>query len=380
MKLCYLDHCATTPPSAEVVEAMRVSMETAFYNPSSPYGPAIAVEKMLDTCRQMLLERTGGQRVIFTSGGTEANNLAILGHLDSAHRSGRVLFSAGEHPSVREACRQAAALGFDVKEIPLLDNGVCDMEALESLAGADTVLICLMQVNNETGAIQPLEEAAQLIKRICPEAWLHVDGVQGFLRCPMNMKAMGVDSFSLSGHKIHAPKGIGALALSDSKRLAPCILGGGQEAGLRSGTENTPGIVGLLAAVQDYPRDHHMRTLKVLLYEKLKAGVPELIVNGPAPDGPDAADHILNLSFPPVRAETMLHALEARGVYVSQASACSAKKNKHSQTLSAMGVPVSALESALRFSLSPYTTREEIDMAVNACLEAYQALRPFTRR
>jgi cysteine desulfurase len=377
--MVYLDNAATTKPTEKVMEAVQTSMAEAFFNPSALYRPAVEVSKSIESCRMLIKESLKADHVVFTSGGTEANNLAISGLIAKQRQGGRVLFSKAEHASVSAVC-QALPNGFLAEGIPLQSDGGIDLEAFEAMLKPDTSLVCLMQVNNETGAIQPLEEAARLMKRNCPEAWLHVDGVQGFLRRPMNMKAMGVDSFSLSGHKIHAPKGIGALALSDSKRLAPCILGGGQEAGLRSGTENTPGIAGLLAAVQDYPQDHHMSTLKVLLYEKLKAGVPELIVNGPAPDGPDAADHILNLSFPPVRAETMLHALEARGVYVSQASACSAKKNKHSQTLSAMGVPVSALESALRFSLSPYTTREEIDMAVNACLEAYQALRPFTRR
>ncbi len=355
-------------------------METAFYNPSSPYGPAIAVEKMLDTCRQMLLERTGGQRVIFTSGGTEANNLAILGHLDSAHRSGCVLFSAGEHPSVREACRQAAAMGFDVKEIPLLDNGVCDMEALESLAGADTVLICLMQVNNETGAIQPLRQALEVRTRKCPGAHVHVDGVQGFLRLPFRLEEVGSSSYTLSAHKIRGPKGIGALVTSGGAWLSPRVYGGGQEGGLRSGTENTPGITGMMKAVETYPASHRMRDMKQLLYNRLRAAIPSMAPIGPDPSSCEAADHILCLSFPPVRSEPMMNMLAQAGVYVGIGSACGSKRQKVSMVLQAMRVPRHVAECAIRFSLGPETDEAVITYAADACIAGYQALKRYTRR
>ncbi len=377
--MIYLDNAATTKPSMAVVEAVNASMTAGFFNPSALYKPAVEASKLVDGCRKLIMDKVKADQLVFTSGGTEANNLAIMGFIARQRKGGRVLYSQAEHASVKAAC-QALPDHFVSEGIPLNADGRINLSAFEEMIKPDTLLVCLMQVNNETGAIQPLEKAAQLIKAKCPGAWLHVDGVQGFLRRPMNMRLLGIDSYAMSGHKVHAPKGIGALALSGKNAILPRVVGGGQEAGLRSGTENTPGIAGLMAAVEQYPSEHQMRALKIALYEKLRNAIPGLIVNGPAPDSPDAADHIINLSFPPVRAETMLHALEAREVYVSQGSACSAKKRKHSETLSAMGASVPALESALRFSLSPFTTMADIETAVEACVETYQALKSFTRR
>lgn len=377
--MVYLDNAATTRPAPEVVEAVLASMSEGFFNPSAIYGPAVQVNREIESCRNHIKSTLGADSVVFTSGGTEANSLAIMGCLAGLRQGGKVLYSLGEHPSVRAAC-QALPHGFTAIGIPLTQDGLIDLAALDGLLTADTALICLMQVNNETGAVQPLGALAALAKQRCPSAWLHVDGVQGFLRLPMGLKKLGIDSYALSGHKIHGPKGIGALALGGKKTLKPQMLGGGQEAGLRSGTENTPGIAGLKAAIESFPRTQAMRALKIRLFEQLRRGIPELIVNGPDPAGHDAADHIINLAFPPVRAETMLHALEARDVFVSHGSACSSRKSRHSETLKAMGAGKAALEGAIRFSLSPYTTEQEIDQAANACVEAYLALKQYTRR
>lgn len=378
--MVYLDNAATTRPSQAVLEAVGESMGAeSFFNPSAVYKPAVAAARRLEAARQLIAGRLQADQLIFTSGGTEANNLAILGHLTGLRRGGRVLYSMGEHPSVQAAC-EAAPAGFSAEGIPLEASGRVSLSALEGMLDEDTAMVCVMQVNNETGAIQPLQEVASLIRQKAPGAWFHVDGVQGFLRVPVRMRDTRIDSYALSGHKIHAPKGIGALALGGKKQLKARQVGGGQENGLRSGTENTPGIAGLTAAVAGFPQDHAMRSLKALLYQKLREGIGELILNGPEPGSPEAADHILNLSFPPVRAETMLHALEGKGVYVSHGSACSSRKAKHSQTLRAMGASPAALDSAVRFSLSPYTTEAEIDMAAQACIAAYHALKSFTRR
>ena len=377
--MVYLDNAATTQPTLAVIEAVNLSLSTGFFNPSALYKPAVAAAKEMDSCRQQIKDRLQAEQVIFTSGGTEANNLAILGQLSGSRQGGRVLYSLGEHPSVKAAC-QALPEGFLATGIPLNREGVVDMEAFSRLLGPDTRLVCVMQVNNETGAIQPLLEAAKLIKEKAPGAWLHVDGVQGFLRLPVRLKDFGIDSYALSAHKVHGPKGIGALALGGKKPIKPHLFGGGQEAGMRSGTENTPGIAGLVAAIQGFPSTQEMRARKLRLYEGLRAVIPALLVNGPDPYGPSACDHILNLSFPPVRAETMLHALSAKGVYVSHGAACSSRKSRHSETLKAMGIGQAALDGALRFSLSPYNTDEEINTAVNAVKEAYQALKEFTRR
>ena len=236
-----------------------------------------------------------------------------------------------------------------------------------------------MQVNNEVGAVQPLEEVVKLRDQVCPEAVFHVDGVQGFLRLPVFL-SNSIDSYALSAHKIHGPKGIGALALGKRSRLSPLIVGGGQENGLRSGTENTPGIAGLEAAVTHYSEVRNMRALKDRLLSLLREDLPEVSVNGPNPQSPLACDHILNVSFPPVRAETMMHALEGMGVYVSHGSACSSKRRKASPVLTAMGLSRERMDCAIRFSLSPFTTPGEIEYAAVSCVSAYKSLAKYKRR
>ena len=358
-------------------------MQAGYFNPSAVYGPALETEKMMRACRETLLRsvhaRTGSQAV-FTSGGTEADNLAILGRLSGMRGGGRILYSAGEHPAVKEACLAAEAMGFEAHSVPYDHTGAVDLDALEKLMTPDTRLICCMQVNNETGAIQPLSEIAALRARRAPEAHFHVDGVQGFLRVPFDMPGVQADSYALSGHKIHGPKGIGALILAPGVRVHPRALGGGQESGLRSGTENTPGIAGLLAAVEAYPLENGMRQVKLHLWQRLREAIPDAAVNGPAPDSDLAAPHILNVSLPPVRSETMLHALEGAGIYVGMGSACSSHKQKVSAELRAMNTPQRLAESALRFSLCPENTLAEMEQVAAACGQNYAVLSKFQRR
>ncbi|MCI5564371.1 MAG: cysteine desulfurase [Clostridiales bacterium] len=376
----YLDNSATTRPSEAVVAAMAKCMREGYFNPSALYAPALQSAKMLREGREALLaavHASAGSRVVFTSGGTEADNLAVLGSL-SAQRGGDILYSAGEHPAVREAC--LSVKGLNAKVIPYTRAGLVDLDALEGLLSPETRLICCMQVNNETGAIQPLARIARLRDRLAPDALLHVDGVQGFLRVPVDMSALKIDSYALSGHKLHAPKGIGALIAGPRVRLRAQLLGGGQEGALRSGTENTPGIAGLIAAVRDYPRDADIRSVKMRLWALLQAIVPGAVVNGPAPDSDDAAPHILNVSLPPVRSETMLHALEAKEIYVGMGSACSSHKQKISPVLESMHVPRSVAESALRFSLCPENTQEEMERTAQAVGQCYALLAKYQRR
>ncbi|MBQ9300522.1 MAG: cysteine desulfurase [Clostridia bacterium] len=380
--ICYLDNSATTRPRESVVGAMNACMLEGFYNPSALYAPAVRVEKQLTACREVVAAelRADAKRVVFTSGGTEADNLAILSLL-SDRRGGRVLFTVGEHPAVRVPCEYLRGHGFDVREIPYDAAGVVRLDALEELLTPDTRMICVMQVNNETGAVMPLREIAALRDKHCPQALFHVDGVQGFLRMPVDMRALGIDSYALSGHKIHGPKGIGALVYGERARIVPRALGGGQEKNLRSGTENVPGILGLMEAVAAYPRDNAMQAVKMRLYERLRAIAGEnFYVNGPLPDSAAAAPHILNCSLVPVRSETMIYALEADQVYVAAGSACSSHKQKVSTVLSAMQVPRRVAESALRFSLSPFTTAEEIDYAAECIAKHYELLKRYERR
>lgn len=379
----YLDNSATTRVCDAAAAAVMQCMQAGYFNPSAVYGPALETEKMMRACRETLLRsvhaRTGSQ-AIFTSGGTEADNLAILGRLSGMRGGGRILYSAGEHPAVKEACLAAEAMGFEAHSVPYDHTGAVDLDALEKLMTPDTRLICCMQVNNETGAIQPLSEIAALRARRAPEAHFHVDGVQGFLRVPFDMPGVQADSYALSGHKIHGPKGIGALILAPGVRVHPRALGGGQESGLRSGTENTPGIAGLLAAVEAYPLENGMRQVKLHLWQRLREAIPDAAVNGPAPDSDLAAPHILNVSLPPVRSETMLHALEGAGIYVGMGSACSSHKQKVSAVLRAMNTPQRLAESALRFSLCPENTLAEMEQVAAACGQNYAVLSKFQRR
>jgi cysteine desulfurase len=380
----YLDNSATTRPSQPVIEAVTAAMRDGFYNPSSPYGPALAAEKRMDDCRALLLKQVqaGAGEVIFTAGGTEADNLAILGFLSTVKKPGKVLYTAVEHPAVKQSCLAAERMGHTAVAIPVLHDSTVDLDALAALMDDSVHLICIMQVNNETGAIQPLKEIAALRDRLCPKAAIHVDGVQGFMRVPISMQSLNIQSYALSSHKIHGPKGVGALVLQKGHKVGPREFGGGQEKGLRSGTENTPGIAGLYAAVETYPKDAaaKMMSLKRRLYEKLQDALPGVNINGPELNSAACGPHVLNVSFRPVRSETMLYALAGDGIYVSMGSACSSRRQKVSETLKAMAVNQWDAECAIRFSLSPYTTEAEIDYAVERVREHYATLSKFVRR
>ena len=375
----YLDNSATTRVCPQAAEAMVKCMREEYYNPSALYAPALAAQKNMRACRDEILKAVHApmaSKVVFLSGGTEADNLAILGRASKV-RTGKVLYSAGEHPAVKEACQSS---GLEAIEISYDHRGIVNLDALKALLSSDVMLICCMQVNNETGAIQPLKEIGRLRDEKAPHAHFHVDGVQGFLRVPFDMTACGADTYALSGHKIHAPKGIGALVMGPRVQLNPRQVGGGQEGALRSGTENTPGIAGLLAAIQAYPKENGMRENKLLLWQLIKEAIPEAVYNGPAPNSADAAPHILNVSLPPVRSETMLHALEGEGVYVGMGSACSSFKQRISPVLKAMNTPQKYAETALRFSLSPENTAEEMRQTVEAIQRQHAVLAKFQRR
>lgn len=378
--MAYLDNSATTRPCPEAVEAMVHCMTEGFYNPSSVYRPAVDAFRELRDCRRMLLEAVHGSEcdLIFTSGGTEANNLAILGAVHRMRGPQVLAVSAVEHPSVREAFEALAAEGHDVRFIGVDEHGELRWDELEMALNDGASLVSCMQVNNESGA---LLDAERLRRTVNGRALIHVDGVQGFLRAPFDMK--NADLYTLSGHKIHGPKGIGALVVRKGIRLAPRQIGGGQENGMRSGTENTPGIAGLKAAVQAMiamgpGMPEALMKKKLHLIEAFRAAVPELMINGPDPE--QAAPHIVNISFPDVRGEVMLHALEGEGVYASTGSACSSKKRKVSNVLLSMGISPARAEWALRFSLSPHTTIQEIDEAAAKLGVIYDVLKRFKRR
>ena len=383
MEPIYLDNSATTRPCPAAVQAMQDALSVHWHNPSALYKPALEAEKLVRAARTDCLRAAGapaGSRLVFTSGGTEADNLAILGHMRGVRQPGRVLMLQVEHPAVRSCAEELRRMGHQVQEIPVTAQGTADLDWLEGRLGPDVRMLCVMQVNNETGAIQPLRQIAALRDRLCPQAALHVDGVQGFLRVPMDWQ--GVQSYAFSGHKIHACKGIGGLIVRQGHKLTPLLHGGGQEQGERSGTENTPGILAMAAAVRAFPAESvsAMRACKRQLWQAVREKVPGCAVNGPEPDSPDSAPHILNLSLPPVRSQTMLFALEGEGIYVSAGSACSSHQQKVSAVLNAMGLPARLAESALRFSLCPENTPAQMELVAEAIARQWQLLSRYVRR
>ena len=380
MAFAYLDNSATTRPCEAAVAAMERALREEWYNPSAVYKPSVEAFRSLRDGRQRLLNAVGGAGcdAVFTSGGTESNNLAILGAVGRMRGRQVLAVSAVEHPSVREAFSLLAEQGHDVRVIGVDAAGQLKWDELEAALDDGASLVSCMQVNNETGAVL---DAARLHDTVNGRALIHVDGVQGFLRVPFDMKL--ADLYTVSSHKLHGPKGVGALVVKKGVRLKPHHVGGGQESGLRSGTENTPGIAGMDAAIaelvhmgSDMPEK--LMAKKLRLVQAVREVVPDVIVNGPDPAA--GAPHIVNLGFPGVRGEVMLHALEGDGVYVSTGSACSSKKLKVSGVLTAMGIRPQVAEWAVRFSLSPHTTEEEIDYAARRIGAQYDLLKRFQRR
>lgn len=379
--MIYLDNSATTRTMDVAAEAAKKYMTEEFFNPAAAYSPAVREERAVNGARKTIGSaiNAGLDEIIFTSGGTESNNMAILGSLKAMRGRGRIIVGSTEHPSVYEVYKSLACQ-YDVVEAPVDNTGMIDLKRLESLITPDTRLVSVMQVNNEVGAVNDAETIRRMLRRRAPEALLHVDGVQGFLKVPFDAK--NCDLYSISGHKIHAPKGIGALYLRQGTKFAGGQIGGGQEKNLRSGTTNTPGIMGMEAAVRNYLDniDEYrcaMRSCKMRLAKNLTE-LPDVLLNGPAPE--QGAPHILNASFMGVRGEVLLHTLEEKEIYVSTGSACSAHKKGRNRILNAMGVIGDRQEGAIRFSFCPFNTIEEMDVVAEEISTIIAMLRRFKRR
>lgn len=383
--MIYLDNSATTRPFDGVIDAMDRSMREAYYNASAAYKPAVDVDRALRACRKLIASQLGAQEdeVYFTSGGTESDNLAILGVAATLRHPANFVCSAIEHPAVLETIRRVEAMGHEVRYMPIDRRGVVDLAACEVLFDERTALVSCMQVSNETGAIQPIAELARMARAKNKDVRVHVDGVQGFMRVPMHMGRMGVDLYALSGHKVHGPKGVGALVVRKGVRLVPQMTGGGQEKNLRSGTYNSPAILGLGEAVREMAarRDDLARIaqMKARLFALLseEEGVT---LNGPAVDDAQSAPHILSVSFAGVRGEVMRNALEGEGVLVSTGSACASHKQKVSGTLRAMGLSTEQADGTIRISLGMMNTMDEMDEAAARMLALYRQLRAYRRR
>ena len=373
--MAYLDNSATTavyPASAALAVRM---MTECFGNPSSLHTLGFEAEQQMTAARKQIAALISAEpdAVIFTSGGTEANNLALLGAAEAKKRDGKhVLTSQTEHPSVSAACDRLEALGFEVERLAPRPDGNIDPEAVYAACRPDTVLVSLMTVNNETGARFPWETVHAEIRRRAPRAILHTDAVQAAGKLALSVQKMGVDLLSMSGHKLHAPKGVGALYVRKGVRLTPpAALGGGQEKGRRSGTENVPGIVAFGDAASRLPApaeaDQLYRSLRDTLLDGLRAFsgiVPHLPENG--------VPYIVNFSMPGFKSETLLHFLAQRQVYVSGGSACA--KGHKSPVLTAMGLPANEIDSALRVSFSDQNTKDDVQALLDALRDARDTL------
>lgn len=370
----YLDNSATTRVCKAAADKALYMMTECYGNPSSLHSKGFAAEREMAAARESIAERLGAQpgEIYFTSGGTESDNLAILGAAHAKRRSGsRIVTTAIEHPAVLNTMAQLEKEGFEVVYVQPEADGNIPAEKFAAAIDAKTILVSVMAVNNETGAVLPLKEIAGIIKRRRSPALFHTDAVQAFCKQPLSMKKLGVDLISVSGHKVHAPKGVGALAVRSGVRILPHSFGGGQERGLRPGTEGVPQICAFGAAARAMPAEREaeetVRAVRNHLLERL-AEMPEVTLNSPE----NAVPYIVNLSAGRVRAETMLHFLAERGIYVSSGSACG--KAKPSHVLAAMGLAKDRIETSLRVSLSAENTREEIDAFADALLLGMRTL------
>ncbi len=377
----YLDSCATTRPFDEVIALGDRIQRENYANPSSLHSKGIAAERLLSDARREIasvLQRREDE-IYFTSGGTEANNLAIKGVAYRRRQPrGHIITSQAEHPSVLNCCRQLEEEGFTVTFLPVDSCGRLDLEALSKAVNRETILVSIIHINNEIGTIQPVEEIGAIIKGANPRTLYHIDGVQSFARIPVALQRWQADLFSCSAHKIHGPKGAGALWVRKGVSLQPLFQGGGQERTIRPGTENTVAIAGFgLAARLSEARREDDFTLQHRLKEELYSGLQragvEVQLNGPPPG--EAAPHILNLSFPGTKAEVLLRFLEEKGIFVSAGSACHSRHPEPSHVLAAVGLTGERLHSALRFSLSSFNHSAEIARAVELIAAAVQELK-----
>ena len=380
----YFDNSATTRCYPEVAEIVVKTMTEDFGNPSAMHLKGVEAEKYVREAAQTLAKilKVIEKEIIFTSGGTESNNLALFGGADANKRSGNhIITTSVEHAAVGQPAERLEQMGYEVTIVPVDHRGVVQLEALEKALRPDTILVSTMYVNNEVGAVMPVEEIAKLVHEKSPKALYHVDAIQAFGKYRIYPKKAGIDMLSVSSHKIHGPKGVGFLYINEKARIQPQILGGGQQAGMRSGTDNVPGIAGLGVAAKmvytDFDKKiEHMYQLKERLAEGFLK-LPDVRLNGM--EIREGAPQILSASFLGVRSEVLLHTLEEKGIYVSAGSACSSHKRKAAGTLSAMGMEAAQRESTLRFSFSEENTFEEVDYALEVIGQVLPMLRRYSR-
>ncbi len=373
--IVYLDNSSTTKPCVEAIDAVNIALKEFWGNPSSLHILGMEAENAVSEARQNIaaLLKCREDELVFTGSGTEGNNTAILGAVKSrAKRGNRIVTTSIEHPSVLETIKLLEAEGFEMVYLKPDTSGQVSVEDINNAINDKTILVSIMMTNNETGAIQPVEAAVSAVKQVNAPALIHCDGVQAFGKMPIDLKKLGVDLFTASAHKIHGPKGIGILYIKKGVTIKPYIVGGGQEKGMRSGTESVPLICSFGAAVKALPNMQKglesMKALNSYAREKL------LNLDGIAINSPDSAlPFILNISVLGYRSETLLHFLENEGIFVSSGSACA--KGQGSYVLREMGLERKRVDSALRLSFSRFNTKADIDRLYNALNKAKERLR-----
>ena len=380
----YFDNSATTRVLDCVRDIVVKTMTEDYANPAAKHRRGMEAEQYIRQARQEIARtmKVSEKEILFTSGGSESNNLALIGGALANQRAGKHIISTSiEHPSVYNPLAALEDMGFDVTFLPVDRDGHISLKELGDAVRDDTILVSVMYVNNEVGAVEPVEEISRVIQEKNPKTLFHVDGIQAYGKYVIRPKKQGIDLFSVSGHKIHGPKGVGFLYIRDGVRIKPMIYGGGQQNNLRSGTENVPGVAGLGAAAREMYRDHEAKAaylagLKDYLIDRVEE-LDGITVNSKRGQG--SAPQIVSVSFEGVRSEVLLHALEDRGIYVSSGSACSAHHPGISGTLKGIGVHQRLLESTVRFSFGMFNTKDEIDYCMDVLKEILPVLRRYKR-
>ena len=379
----YLDNSATTKPYDEVINKMIQALTIEYGNPSSIHKKGIIVEKTIKQIRQDIARSIGAKdkEIFFTSGGTESNNAIIRGVANLNKKRGKHLITTEiEHPSVLHTFKDLESEGFEVTYLKVNEKGIIDFDEFKNSVRDDTLLVSIMHVNNEVGSIQPVDKIGNYLSSLEKKVYLHVDAVQSFGKIEFRPSKYNIDFMSVSGHKIHGPKGIGFMYIKENNRLKPIITGGGQESSIRSGTENGPGIYGLGEAVRITMSNlkeniSNISKLKDILKKELQNNIDNIKINSPE----DGVCHVLNVSFIGIKGEILLHYLEQKNIYVSTGSACSSKK-KGSHVLLAMKLKHEEIEGAIRFSLSNMNSEEDIISAVKIVKESVTELRDIIRK
>lgn len=378
----YFDNSATTKVLDCVKDAVVDAMCVNYGNAAAKHRKGVEAENLIREAKKAITDtlKVQEKEILFTSGGTESNNTALIGTALANRRAGKHLITTGvEHPSIYNTMSFLEEMGFEVTYLPVDHLGHISLEDLEKAIREDTILVSVMYVNNEVGAVEPIEAISQCIKKKNPKTLFHVDAIQAYGKYKIRPKKQGIDLLSVSGHKIHAPKGVGFLYIRDGVKIRPILFGGGQQKGMRSGTENVPGCVGLGVAAREAYKDFDARIEKLYtLREHLIAGLKPLggvTINGS--EDRTNAPQIVSASFEGVRSEVLLHALEDKGVYVSSGSACSSNHPGISGTLKGIGVKKELLDSTIRFSLGDLNVEEEVDYAIGVLGELLPVLRRY---